>query len=50
MGICRNFFDGGEFEIDGMGTNEGAENKNRTGKSVNILICFKFLKVILKVS
>jgi len=34
---------GRQFEIDGMGTNEGAGNNNRTATSVNILICFKFL-------
>jgi len=44
------YFRGSKFEIDGTGTNEGAENKNRTAKSVNILICFKFFKVILIVS
>jgi len=31
-----------KFEIDGTETNEGAENKNRSAKSINILICFKF--------
>jgi len=41
---------GGNFEIYGTGTNEGAENKNRAIKSVNILIRFKFLKVIFIVS
>jgi len=40
------------FEIHGTEPNDGAENENRTAKSVNtcILICFKFLKVILIVS
>jgi len=33
---------GATFKIEGTGTNEGAENKNRTAKSVNILICFTF--------
>ena len=32
----------GKFVIDGMGTNEGAENKNRTAKSVNILTGLKY--------
>jgi len=31
-----------KFEIADTGTNEGAENKNKTLKSVNILICLKF--------
>src|SRR6218665_3921910 len=48
--LCRNFFGGvsyfGEkFEIDGTGTNEGAQNKNRTAKSDHILIRLKFVKV-----
>jgi len=38
------YFGGGKFEIDGTGTNEGAENKNGTVKSVNILIYLKFLR------
>ena len=29
--------------MGGTGTSEGAEDSNRTAKSVNILICFKFL-------
>jgi len=33
----------GGFEIDCTGTNEGAENKIRTAKSVNNLICLKFV-------
>ena len=33
----------GKFEIHGTGTKKFAE-KNRTAKSVNILICFKFLR------
>jgi len=41
---------GAKFEIDGAGTNEGAENKNRTAKSVYILICVRFFKTILIVS
>jgi len=28
-----------KFEIDGTGTNESADYKNRTAKSVTILIC-----------
>jgi len=50
MGVCRKCFRmrekylRGKFEIDGRGTNEGAENQNRTAKSVNILICFKILR------
>ena len=39
-------FRGAKFEINGKGNNEGVDNKNRTAKSVNILICCKFLKVI----
>jgi len=43
MSVHRNFsWEGEKFQIDGTGTNEGAENKNRTAKSVNILLCFKF--------
>jgi len=38
------------FEIDGTGTNEGAENKNITTKSVNILIYCLLIKGILIVS
>jgi len=33
-----------------MGINEDGENKNKTAKSVNSLICFNFFKVILIVS
>ena len=33
-----------KFEIDGTGTKEDADYKNRTAKSVNILICFTFLR------
>jgi len=40
---------GGEFEIDGTGTKEGAETKNYT-KSVNISIHSKYFKVIFIVS
>jgi len=32
----------GKFEIDGTGTNESDDYKNRTAKSVNILVCFAF--------
>ena len=47
MGVGRNifkekYFSGAKFAIDGTGTNEGAENKNRTAKSVSILICLRF--------
>lgn len=44
MGVRRNLFREGKhfrgdtIEIDGTGTNEGTENKNRTTKCVNILI------------
>lgn len=31
----------------GLTINEGAEKKNRTDKSINSLICFKFFKVSL---
>ena len=41
---------GGESEIHGTGTNEGAENKNRTAKSVNILMFSVLFKVNLIVS
>jgi len=37
---------GARFDNDGAGNNEGAESNNRTAKSVSILKCFKFLKVI----
>jgi len=30
----------GEFEIDGTETNKGADYKNRTAKSLNILMFF----------
>jgi len=42
------YFRGAKFEIQGTGANNGfAENKNGIAKSVSILQCFKFLKVIL---
>ena len=39
-----------KFEIDSTGTNEGAETKNTTAKSVNIFIRFEFIMVFLIVS
>ena len=45
-----NLFEGRKLEVDGTGTKECAQNKNRTAKSVNILICFMLLKIILIVS
>ena len=51
--ICpegEKYFKAGDFEIDGIGTNEGTENKNGPAKSVNILISFKFFTAILIVS
>jgi len=57
MGVHRNFsrkgskyFRDENFEINGTRTTKSAENKKRTAQSVNILICFKFLKVMLIVS
>ena len=54
MGVQEFFSEGGKifcgeekFEMDGLGTNEGTENKNRTAKSVNILISFKFIRFFL---
>jgi len=50
MGVGRNFFregkyyKGEKFEFDGTGTNKGAGFKSRTAKSINILICFTFLR------
>jgi len=35
---------GEKFEIEDTGTNKGADYKNRTAKSVNILLCFTFLR------
>ena len=32
-------FSQAKFYIDGMGTNEEAENKNKTAKSLNIFSC-----------
>lgn len=32
-----------KLEIESTGTNDGAENKNRTAKSSSILICSTFL-------
>ena len=40
----ENILEGREFEKYGTGTNEGADYTNRTAKSVNILICFTFLR------
>ena len=48
MGVRRNFSEGveyfrkGKFQFDGKRTNDGAENKNITAKSLNVLICFAF--------
>ena len=50
MGVRMNFFRrrriilGAKFEIDFTGTNECDENKNRTAKSINTIICLKFLR------
>jgi len=53
MGVLNKFFRwvqnilwGEKFEIDGKGTDEDVENKNRTvnNTSVNILLCFKFFR------
>ena len=35
-------FRGEKFEVDGTGTNEVADYKNKTAKTVNILLCFTF--------
>ena len=48
-GRPQKFFRGGkyfrdEFETDSTGTNVGANYQNITTKSVNILICFTFLR------
>ena len=37
---------GEKFEIYGTETNEGADYKYRTAKSVNILIFFTFLRLV----
>ena len=54
MGVRRKLFEGrdnisggAKFLIDGTGTNEGAESKNRAAKSVNISMCLGIFKVIL---
>ena len=53
MGVRRKFsergkyFRGGKIVNDGTGTSEGAENKNGTAKSVNMVYVFQ---VNLKVS
>ena len=39
-----------KFETHGTGSNESAESQWRTAKSVNILICFKFSKLMWIVS
>jgi len=44
------YFKGAKVEIHDTGSNEGTENKNRTAKSVNILLGFKILKVIFIVA
>ena len=41
-----NILEGAKFEIDGTGTNKGAENKNKSANSVNILICFKVILIV----
>ena len=38
------------FEIRSTGTIEGSGNKNKTAKSFDVSICFKFLKVFFIVS
>ena len=42
-GVPRNFVRA-NFKIEGTGTKEGAENKNRAAKSIDILMCSKFLR------
>jgi len=39
-----------KLEIDGMGTNYGAENERKSAKSFNVLKYFKYIEVILTVS
>lgn len=41
------YFRGEKFEIDGTVTNDGANYKTRSAKSVNILISFKFIRFFL---
>lgn len=36
-----------EFEADGSGINEDVESKHRTARNVDILVCFKSIKVIV---
>jgi len=44
------YFKGAKFEIHGTGPKEGAENINRTAKSVNILTCSNLFRIVLIVS
>jgi len=45
--LCTNFREKpAKFEISGVGTNKGADNKNITAKSVNILISVTSLRSV----
>ena len=55
IGVSMNLLRGGKdfqvalFKIDGMGTKEGTENKDKTAKCFNTVMYFKYCKAILTV-